>query len=513
MIDEFFSGLRSLANLVEAADVKLKERENIDVYGPQHHNLQQTAISRLRSDVTSTKTTMKTLQPTVVGIQKFGRINDISAQIISIQEQRLESLKAHLKSMGYEGPPAKQLKPSCEDQPQEALKKDVEYSGSDYGNDRACQVMDETGDPDGHPPHPPAPSQARQDHLVPKNGLARAQQDNCMPISPVAPILQSSNELIHGGYAGGGGASSCDVGSRYASAAGVGIVDTGVGNGDNLDVAMDQNGIISNSLDETDDDSVLATVLPPTPVITARQDVETGGCSDPSTSSLSLSTLQPPMPYTPVRADITIETPTPPSLLSAAKKNLDITKINFSDLEDGEVFHTGLTPKTPELQSNYFVSSKSTAKKGSLFDTPFDGRAHPSSPNSQQSFAALKRELQFGGSGFARSGMVLQPISFVEFEQKKQKLSDITRDMLNSAIKSLNAVFREKELTSFAMELEQSEVVSLLDSATGGRLGTKIILMLLKFRRIDCRSVNGLSYVSPATDADDSALDMTNNDD
>ena len=44
-----------------------------------------------------------------------------------------------------------------------------------------------------------------------------------------------------------------------------------------------------------------------------------------------------------------VHTPTPPTLLSVSKKALDVTKIDFSGLEDGQVFHTGLTPKTPEL--------------------------------------------------------------------------------------------------------------------------------------------------------------------
>ena len=63
------------------------------------------------------------------------------------------------------------------------------------------------------------------------------------------------------------------------------------------------------------------------------------------------------------------------------------------------------------------------------------------------------------------------------------------------------------------MDLPQSQVVAIFNQDNDHRLGTKIILMLLKFRRIDCRSVNGLSYVSPASDADDSVLDMTNSDD
>ena len=88
-------------------------------------------------------------------------------------------------------------------------------------------------------------------------------------------------------------------------------------------------------------------------------------------------------------------------------------------------------------------------------DTPFEGRATPSSPDSQQPFESLKRELKFSNSEAAATTQnvskpavdLMKPVSFVEFEQKQQKVDGITRDVLNAAIKSLNAVFREKVRT------------------------------------------------------------------
>lgn len=110
---------------------------------------------------------------------------------------------------------------------------------------------------------------------------------------------------------------------------------------------------------------------------------------------------------------------------------------------------------------------------------------------------------------------LMKPVSFIEFEQKQQKVEGITRDTLNNAIKSLNAVFREKEEAKEAMVLSQTQVDALFNEDNDLRLGTKIILMLLKFQRIDCRSANGQSYVSPFSEADDSMLelDTSNNDD
>ena len=54
-----------------------------------------------------------------------------------------------------------------------------------------------------------------------------------------------------------------------------------------------------------------------------------------------------------------VHTPTPPILLSAVKRAFDVTSIDFSGLEDGEVFHTGLTPKTPELHVGKVLCSLS----------------------------------------------------------------------------------------------------------------------------------------------------------
>ena len=101
-------------------------------------------------------------------------------------------------------------------------------------------------------------------------------------------------------------------------------------------------------------------------------------------------------------------------------------------------------------------------------DTPFEGRATPSSPDSRQPIESLKRELQFHNAAEAMSttslitsktcGAVMpstkpkpsvdlmKPVSFVEFEQKPGRIEGISRDVLNNAIKSLNAVFREKVL-------------------------------------------------------------------
>ena len=115
--------------------------------------------------------------------------------------------------------------------------------------------------------------------------------------------------------------------------------------------------------DDVEDESILAMELPPTPVcpqMTWLCDETTSAAAAVGDHQKSASTLTamtaPPLPHlhpprTPASA-MTLpmaHTPTPPILLSAAKKTLDVTKIDFSGLEDGEVFHTGLTPKTPEL--------------------------------------------------------------------------------------------------------------------------------------------------------------------
>merc|ERR1719259_1512058 len=91
----------------------------------------------------------------------------------------------------------------------------------------------------------------------------------------------------------------------------------------------------------------------------------------------------------------------------------------------------------------------------------------------------------------------MKPVSFVEFEQKPQKVDGVTRDILNNAIKSLNAVFRKKEEAKEALVLSQTQVDTLFNEDNDLRLGTKIILMLLKFKRIDCRSAHGQSYFRP----------------
>ena len=66
MINEFFSELRGVASLIDGVEARLRDRESLDVDGPQHHALQQAALRNFKHDVIETKARMKTLQPTVV---------------------------------------------------------------------------------------------------------------------------------------------------------------------------------------------------------------------------------------------------------------------------------------------------------------------------------------------------------------------------------------------------------------------------------------------------------------
>ena len=66
MINEFFSELRGVASLIDGVEARLRDREALDVDGPQHHALQQAALRNFKHDVIETKARMKTLQPTVV---------------------------------------------------------------------------------------------------------------------------------------------------------------------------------------------------------------------------------------------------------------------------------------------------------------------------------------------------------------------------------------------------------------------------------------------------------------
>ena len=66
MINSFFSELRSVASVVDGVDSRIRDREALDLDGPQHHALQQAALHNFKSEVLETKNLMKTLQPTVV---------------------------------------------------------------------------------------------------------------------------------------------------------------------------------------------------------------------------------------------------------------------------------------------------------------------------------------------------------------------------------------------------------------------------------------------------------------
>jgi len=512
MIGEFFSELRGVTSLIDGVETRLRDREALDVDGPQHHALQQAALRNFRNDVIETKARMKTLQPTVVNLQNFSRINVVGSQLVSLQRQRVEAFKTHLVRYGYEEPPPAKVYKSDDgrdgrDDPHEekssppvtaAIRRPVVAQHPPRVSPIATlsSPVEEDMEVGIEPEHVPPPVPLPQPRSLPVASEPRCQNGLLeFPISPRCPILQST----------AAGAVTAPSASSVSCHVGVAVEESHP----------------PPEVDEGDEDSILAMELPPTPVcptITWQSEPDTGAPGGVGTASFPPRTPASTMPFA--------HTPTPPVLLSAAKKTLDVTKIDFSGLEDGEVFHTGLTPKTPELHS-VFASlppppSTTTMSRSGYPDTPFEGRATPSSPDSRLPFEALKRELNFHGNGEsaatseAASGVkpllaeYMKPVSFIEFEQKPQKVDGVTRDVLNNAIKSLNAVFRKKEEAKEALVLSQTQVDTLFNEDNDLRLGTKIILMLLKFKRIDCRSAHGQSYVSPFSEADDSILDATN---
>lgn len=524
MIDSFFSELREVASLVDGVESRLRDREALDLDGPKHHALQQAALYNLKADVVKTKNNMKTLQPTVVNLQKFGRLNEISGHLLSLHRRRIEALKEHMAQFGYEEPPPKKIHKLSDDFERDdgrvrdalatatVVKKPASASSSSNNLpsrpedcDAAAPADDSRQDSKNHDQYDSEPKEERMEtndfesadsHLHHLDVPSKISGNLEFPKSPPCPILHStSNTVIANSVVQHRASSSPSAPSS-----------------------------LTMNRCEDEDDSVLAMELPPTPVCPEMTwQPNRAEMPNPALSSISsvssIGSSSSSITKTPASSPL-VRTPTPPILLSAVKRAFDVTSIDFSGLEDGEVFHTGLTPKTPELHC--FMPSHSASMSVSTTsgypDTPFEGRATPSSPGSQQSFESLKRALKFNAdptasSSALASGYVMKPVSFVEFEQKQQKVDGISRETLNGAIKALNAVFREKEVAKEPLDLPQAQVVSLFNEDNDLRLGTKIILMLLKFKRIDCRTANGQSYVSPFSEADDSVLDATANDD